>query len=426
MAGGYELFSLARTLIGFPPVLAFAATLNPAPTPDVLMSEIDALLSRYPLLSCCVPNPRVPRPTYERNLSLKAQDIVRLVSSAAPSTPELLGKHMEEANTFDVKTGPLWRVTLYQPSEGSKATLVMSLNHLLNDGLGTRNMFSEIISKVSSTSAVTGSQDDTTVALAAFPPTLEETVDVRPGWMQLFEVLFAEVLTPLLPSFLRPRTVPIWPNPPRYQPYIRPPRTVLMQIPAKNVASLKASGRTHGVRTLHPLLMAIAFHALWDANGRPATLHGSSCSPFSERDAALGHPPFTGNYVSSLTTVKDLSPAVGFWDLAQTLSGDLVSPGLRARARGNMGMLAYIPSAEKLVDGKAGWETFFERQLTSDAPFGTSIELSNLGVMDVEEGVSEVAWAQAPYPCSSLLLLNVRPYSLMPIITKFANDGERS
>lgn len=71
----------------------------------------------------------------------------------------------------------------------------------------------------------------------------------------------------------------------------------------------------------------------------------------------------------------------------------------------NMGMLSYIPDGEWVdihnnptPDAMTTWETFLHAKATSQTPFGSAFEVSNLGLISFppSANVKDVMWSQRP------------------------------
>lgn len=400
-------------MIGTPPIIIYVVSLAYAPSRISVQAGVTALLEQYPILRCCIPNPHTPHPRYGHNTSIQGSDVLHtLISDQAHAS--LFEQELEAATQFDIRAGPLWRVTLVQGTrESSEARLALSINHMLTDGLGGLNLLSELLHYIQKGTGVAASvsNDNGKVAPPCFPSTLEDSIDIRPGIMTLFYVILAELVAPRLPWFLRPRPpMPHWPNPLAVAPISCHPRATLLQLPCDIVKALKSAAQARSVRTLHPLLHTIALCALYHTTNSVKPLHVKTGTPMSERSSAAGHPSCTGNYLVSHSQMWTLTPTSSFWDLARSYADELVDPTTRARARAEMGMLAYVPNPTKMpAPDKSGWEAYFGEKLASSEAFSASMELSNLGAIKGDwEGVKEVVYGQMPGALGSALTLSVR------------------
>lgn len=112
------------------------------PSSTVLQAGVAELIERYPILQCCVPVPHTPQPKYEFNTAMQVTDIVHTRLSELPHA-QLIERELLAVTQLDLHAGPLWRVTLVQGSaERAGTRLVVSLNHILTDGIGGRNLLS--------------------------------------------------------------------------------------------------------------------------------------------------------------------------------------------------------------------------------------------------------------------------------------------
>lgn len=362
-------------------------------------------MQRYPLLGCCIPDAGKPHPYWARNDELKPSDVVQIAndSAAGTSVSDVLQHHATKRIAIDLRAGPLWRVIL----QGS--ILVVAVHHVLSDGVGSRNLLSEMFELLADSPAKLEVARSATI-----PPTMESTVDYRPSWMQLIGVILQELLYPRLPLWLRPRPRAIWPNPLRVKPQAQNSMFRFISISPADVSGLKSAGKSYGVKTLHPLLVTMSLYATWDAAGRPETVNVDATSPMSERKPELGHPSCTGNFIASHMYETTLAPTTGFWSSSRALATSLLSPSARKYGRGRMGMLAFVPNPDGVtvseVNGgtQTGWETFLEKQLDGLIDMKPTIALSNLGLMPQCKGVKDVAWVQPGYPSGEALCMNVR------------------
>jgi len=416
--GLYERFSLSRSLAGVAPVVAFTALL-PADTPSRVdpahfASAIDSLLAEYPLLGCAVAAVTTAEPRFERQ-AVTAQDVlVDLAGSPAEPAQALLAA-LEAVKDNGVERAPLWRVWLSTADAQGRCRATLAVHHVLSDGSSTRNIFAELLSRARAPRPVETVEPTTTLA-----PTLEDSVDVRPSSLALVKVLFDEFVAPRIPSFLRPAPPPpTFPSPPLVRPYKQNTSLKHLSLPSTAVARLKAAAKAHGVPTLHPVLY-IAFLAALSTVAPPHTaLIGQS--PISLRNAdGAPHPPISGNYVCSLETAHGApAPATPFWSACAAYGARMCDPAERVRAKGGMGMLAYVPDGpERGPSGSAAakrtrFDSWMDGVLKGDEPWKATFEVSNLGVLPAtgwegEEGLDEVLWAQAGMALGPAFAVNVR------------------
>lgn len=394
----HERYSLARGNVDCAPILAFHAHLDSPYTPEALSNAVTSLLALHPILRCSVSGPRTSHPTLQIQ-EYKAEKIIQ--RHEKDSTPEdLLLWILQDTNNVDVEKTPLWRVTTFSPT-----SVGLGLHHILSDGSGTRTLFAQLLQLLRSEYSSSGPNK-------VLPPSIDATLDMRPPWSHFLRVIGEELVWPRLPWFMRPTpSPPIFPNPTSVRPLLCPPRLLLLTLPPDLIPLLKASGKSHGVSTIHPILHTAAICALrLVVTAEPGPIHMSTETPRSERSSALGHPLATGNYVSCVSHDQAVTSEMQFWSTCRSYASLLADPHQRSIGRGEMGMLAYISKDVATPDSKGrprtGWEVFLEKQLESPNSFRRSLEVSNLGLMEETEP-ARVCWAQMPSPVGAAIAVNV-------------------
>ncbi|KAL8278940.1 hypothetical protein RQP46_008609 [Phenoliferia psychrophenolica] len=398
--GNFERWILTQALVKSDPAIAFVASLpsaHPISVPD-LLAAISILLIRHPLLACTVTNPTTRTPAFKAR-SVDAAEVLQAGPTSATNRDSESGYTVEDAlklglevaRSIDFETGPLWRVTLLQAgtttSSGGEesAKLILSMAHVISDGVGTRNLFDELLALAFDPSK--SAQDPAEPSRA---PTLEESVDVRPSLKLIIGTVYKELLLPKLPAFLGPASLPIFPPlAPTVgvgAPHDQPTALLSASIPFSTTSALKAAGKSHGINTLHPLLHGCLIAALVLAtpvDSPPSSL--DTFTPISIRSPTL-HPTSTGNYVAALKMQYSLTRQSSFWDLCRETATRLADPAVRAEATGLTGMMGWVP------DGPPnGWVKFMEEKRDAQPSKRESVIHSNVGVIGAPEGV-EVAW----------------------------------
>ncbi|ORY91535.1 hypothetical protein BCR35DRAFT_328140 [Leucosporidium creatinivorum] len=421
--GLYERYSLARTLVGTAPILAFLVNL-PETAKEVQKDDVELavaeLLRRYPILRCAVEGAQTREPRYVTNEKLSPSNVVEVREEDGERPEVLLRRGMEEGKGFDLEKGPLWKVVLFGEGKNveSKQRILLVLNHVLSDGTGTRNLFAELISLLHTPPSSPPSSKD---SITTLPSTQESTVDLRPSYTHMARVIFAELIVPRLPAFLQSNpSPPCWPNPPLVKPLDQPTGIKHLSIPRIVVAVMKGEGQCNYIKTLHPILHTAAIASLvitLSKNGSTSLPPITGMTPLSIRTSALGHPSATGNYVDDLPSSSlssSFSLDTPFWPACREYATQLVN---RPKGQSGMGMLAFIPDPPLSgAEGeKTGFEKFVEEKCASQTPFSASFEVSNLGVLpptgwdraeDKPTGGIEVCWAQTATAFGPALLLN--------------------
>ncbi|TRM55407.1 hypothetical protein BD626DRAFT_75750 [Schizophyllum amplum] len=304
---------------------------------------------------------------------------------------------------------PLWQATLYTASSAnSKSYLTLSVDHVVTDGRGltllAHALFSPDISSLP------------TESLQSIP-LMDDTLDIRPSYAHLLPIVLQELVVPRLPTFLQRyiKSAKAWPA--GYVQAARSPADCewdlsLLELSGSLVASLKSMGKERGVPTLHPLLKVAYLVAMWAVFGHDAasfTLQANT--PRSERNAFLGHAHCTANYTTSIDVQVHPASTDDFWTIAQRIASELSSPQGIQKGRYAMGMLSFVPDPvpdpSKDTDRPTGWEEFCLDKAHSSEPFGGSLEVSNLGYVDLPPGAEDVAWSQACWPAGTAICTSV-------------------
>ncbi|GAA5991992.1 hypothetical protein JCM5350_001870 [Sporobolomyces pararoseus] len=416
--GHYERFSLARHNMAHSPAVIFSAQLpNDSLNSSNLIDSIRYLLNSEPLLRSSIAFSRTEDPKFRLQEGIEPEKVLVKVESVANSTEEALLRGVQAMVDLDIEQAPLWRVFLYEPDTNKKRRrIVLAVHHTLCDGSAARNLFVELLTLLRQP-AIDFSSSPTN---SSFPPSLEETIDVRPSKLFVLRNLFPLFIAPRLPSFLYASPTPFWPNPSSVTPFTQPTSLRHFFLPTELSLALSTVSKSHKAKTLQPVFTTVATAAIANVVttrrrnlDSPGELNIKSQSPISLRSPDLGHPSLTGNYVSSASHPSpSITPSylssTRFWSEVRSYSEYLNLPSTRQTAKEGMGLLAYLPSAvEPTLDDRGkpwtGWEKHLRDQMVeSKNPWtGGSFEVSNLGRMkDLQKeweqvgGVEEVCWAQ--------------------------------
>lgn len=319
-----------------------------------------------------------------------------------PGVEEVIANELDNNQELRVSANGtfLWRIVRYTSHSSLQlGFLAVTINHVISDGKSGLALFDGLLDSASGPASAESHADE------HFPPSLESTVDTRPGYRYMTNVIWNELIVPKLPSFIsaRVKQAPSWPGRP---PLIREARRsyAYISLDATQTSNLKANGKCHQVDTLHPILEMAAVVALW------STFNASEivCStPISIRDTARGHPSITGNYVGNLETRHGSANGDDdFWARTRECSTWLKSDSGRRQAISAMGMLAHIPDGLNDVEPSSstptGWESFLVDKM-SRAP-STSLEVSNLGYVRLSPSAESVTFAQTPSPATPVVV----------------------
>jgi hypothetical protein len=372
------------------------------------------LQERFPLLYARIADAKTRAPRFEARAQPWPADAIVHHAHFEPDAEltreqaRILVAEIERMGAADFAAQPLWRVcVLTADAPGARAHLAVSVAHELTDGMGLLALVDALLAP----------------EIGELPhealdklPALEETLDLRPALRDLLPVAWRELVLPLLPAFLRAYLSPPRPWPvgvPGVRPLEAPWGLSLLALPPALIPALKAAGTAHGVRALHATLELAYALALAHVCGRAGADFAVECAAdMSERNAELGHAHCTRNYISVHIAPLALRPADDFWARAAALAAELHSPAGRARARGTMGLLAYIPdpapdAAMRVSDTPTGWERFVREKAAGPEPFEQGLNVSNLGSAPLPPGAADVVWAQVASPHIAALAVNV-------------------
>jgi len=343
---------------------------------------------------------------------------------------------------FDLESGPLWRVALYETgvdSQNGGCFIALTISHIITDGSGVLELFRRIVQNPRNNSPIKKS-----IGLA---PRAEDTMNLWPAFIPAAKSLFQEIFIQTVHTLLRAyvRKIPFWPTPSSIlaKPVqCKTRRTFLDFEDDKDsmVSGLKRFDVVTGCGTLHSLIPTANLIALLAAiensrhagallNEEPFAITNET--PIAFRSEKDDHPPPTGNYTgvgefSSLAS-KLKTPIIR--DLSTIYGNRIHSPEGRQEALRRTGMLRLIPDfpsiipknsntfkieGSKVTPCPTGWESFLLIQADSPAPYRSSFAASNLGLLSpssiadtVVQSMSGLWFAQSPMPCGSAIYLDV-------------------
>lgn len=414
--GLHERYAVSRRCVNSPSSVSAAAILqldlaSTSPQGDIdrafdalrrrLEQRIDQALAQYPLLGYCVQSPRAkaprwspitPTPTSQSILHIGAPVSTRGAQGANQLLSQaILHDHNSLPKSTDLEKGPLWKVTLSRVESEPACLVVLSTDHVINDGRGTLNLFRLLL------------QSKETVAAAApidpVPPASDKIFNFRPSIGYLLSEAFKELVLPHLPlpkKAKRKLHGPIsWPASPtptttstaseydivRTPKLCQPTLDIILITAPRLITNLKSLARTHidasapaaKAATLHSILHTLSLVALYaavavshEADLDDYALVLGSTTPISLREEARPSKrrrgltlspaiecapvalPFTsGNFVSSYADNYTLRPSTRFWGFTNGFATTLASPRGRRLARQHMGLLGFIPDFER-------------------------------------------------------------------------------
>ena len=382
-----ERWSLARHNVGNPIIVVFSATL-----PRGLVSEIDLqeavgqLSNQYPMLKCAVQDRTTKEPKYRMMDAYDPKGIVSVSPLAQDMTlPQILLESVMRGVEFDADQGPLWEVQLHQAEHSyQRDQLILIMDHIICDGVGSKNLFSELLGQLSAPNATSH------VECTILPKRLDDFCDLKP-------------LAQPTPRPSPPLHLKSFPGKqPGYSARTASQQFFTFSVPRDRLSKLITAGKQHDVRTLHPILYVAGLLALYRAtlpdSGR---YFFGTATPFSHRDEA-DNPACTGNYVTFHIKDEVILPNTRFWERTREFSEELRHPETKQNTKRALGGFAAF-SDVPVVEGseRTGWEDAIDGLIDHvDGSHQLAYVVSNVGVMKVpKEGklagvVQDVCFAQ--------------------------------
>lgn len=232
----------------------------------------------------------------------------------------------------DPVSRPLFQVNRYL-SLGGSAYVGISVAHELADGVGSLRLIDAILNPVL----------PVIVVPEGVPARLEDTVNIRPPFLTMINIVFHKILLPKLPTFISSYFPPdqIWPGPVTKRPMECEDTLSLLSLSPSLINGLCAA-RDKSARdtSIHTIVKTAWTLALMSVVDRP-DLTFKAGTPRSERSPQ--HTLCTGNYVASLSfpfTPTLLQQHQTFWSLATAVGTYLKSEAGIQAARQTIGLLA--------------------------------------------------------------------------------------
>ncbi|TYJ56456.1 hypothetical protein B9479_002859 [Cryptococcus floricola] len=401
-----ERFNLARRNVDQPAILTFAAAYpspTDAPSKAFLARRIADLQEHFPQLYARYQGRRTPQPT--QVLRAKPWSSERVLGEAVhehlaegddKEMAVLLSAEGQRMSKEDFDNDPIWQVRVYSTPSSSRVYITLSGDHALMDGRGTANLFDALLAK--DISQLPYERLETT-------PRDQDVLPLKPSLLQALPIVWQEIILPLLPSFLaryfiQPKS---WPaHLIAESPLTAPSAYSLFSLSSKEVSAIKTISRTHGVSTLSPVFKCIYALAIWSKyHYTLSPFRLSATTARSERKSSLGCSYAFSNYVSSHMVDINFESNASFWSVARNVSHELSTDRSLSDARLRIGMLSYIPSGPYVSPSgepdplrPTQYEDFFLRSVSSPTPVSAALAFSNLGLVKLPPGASDLAWAE--------------------------------
>ncbi|KDE09547.1 hypothetical protein MVLG_00444 [Microbotryum lychnidis-dioicae p1A1 Lamole] len=369
-----------------------AATSTLGSKAAALERAISDLLNEFPLLRGRIEGRYTRTPRFIERDATSVSDILDVVRDddsstrveGSPSPDEVLTTRLEaglhQANEMDVSVGPLWKMLHHDRKD--EQSIVLVVHHTLSDGLGSKNLFAQLIQRATRPDETQVQIPSLLIPFEHIPQSQEQSVPGlrRLHWSFMAGIMWAEVIRPFRPfRLIASKRATVLPNPPLVPPYQQLTELRIIRSPNELMARIKARARAKGVSTLHPVLLTALFASLLsyrnDRNDANDLLIDEILlkTPVLVRDAALGHPITTGNYIATISTPPSFKAATlstGFYSLTRSCASHISSPAERTRAEQMMLTLSLIPdpasAAEAPVEQGTGWETWLREKMENE------------------------------------------------------------
>lgn len=382
---------MARRNLGFPntlTVLTEYPTREDAPSVSWLQQRAKELQDRFPLLHASMVDEKTPKPYWQERAYWSSNDIVRsdVVDVDVPEGMRrgaLLELEWQRMANEDFDTKPAWQIVRY--TSATQSYIAVSGLHDLFDGIGILRLSQAVLMD--------------SVAELPFEvvmPPIEDKLDIRPSYTFLLPVIWQALIVPKLPrpirSFFEERRA--WPGSLNHASTTSCPAAVsVFDLEADSLTQLRTKGKQHGT-TLTAVLEIAITTAIWHVHGND---YLRSDVPANQRSAT--DPYCTGCYVASYTSTRTLSPTMVFWGLVSSVPyGRKQNPAALQEARMRVGMLAYVPDGPRDDPGPTGWESFLRESMNSNTPYDASVELSNLGFVELPTNAVDLVWGAPKSP----------------------------
>lgn len=414
---------MTRSNLGAVPVLVYILTYPSSadlPKRDAIIERLGALFSAYPLLGCRVVDYRANKPSFE-TASIEPSSLLHdePLRDEAPSW-ELQMQHIMQRemyaaiSSFDVLSGKLWRVTLYNREDGRESYLTLAIHHILTDGLGGMHL----LLKLAGLSPIP-SHD----GRGSLSPAFEATTKIKASIRLTLSVVAKEILKPILPNYISRVLGWVdsdhWP----YQslenlydscgsgkdPLSASAKYRVYSISASRTSMIRSAGKARNVQALQQVLGTALSVALLFIETSTSQLPVVLSTPMSTRSDFLGHPDATGNYVLATPSYEyQLAQDADFWTLAREYGKYLIDPHVKQLGRERWALMDWWPDNSNDPNDKAslnGWESALLQGTQTSRPFSSSLEVSNLGLFPLrytsEQNAacpSRFVWSQSAQP----------------------------
>jgi hypothetical protein len=441
---------------------SFSARTTKLPSKDALQAALDGFVEEHAVLRARVEAWDTTKPTLsplavgaskrtcERVLEKEfgrdydrddAQASSQGVRQLADRLQTILKVETENARqSLNIETGDMFRIirVVHRGGHLDEGVIVLVVHHIITDGMGGLEFFSQIIQRAISPSDYP--KVDLERIPQQLPPALESTVNLKPSALTIASKVWTQLVIPKLPAFLGrrltdPTSKLIWPE---YQGSTENPDDRVMEdkstltcdhtivvLPSDLISRLYAIMATHVVPPGTPrlkltsILVAALYKAIHSTVDPSIEVVLESNVPLSERDPNKGHPEVLGNLMVPGSFRWKFGPGSAgkdeqdlVWEVAEDLARGL-ERGMRISGRETWGLTAYIPDGVENTDNHhpassspttrhrgsfTGWEAYFGHP-RKRSHYSSSLQFSNLGRIPASfPPVDAVVWGH-PAAC---------------------------
>lgn len=345
------------------------------PSSELLQRRAHELQHRLPGLAARLANVEGDEAHWIESEPWPSDEVVRdeALSEDAHGLLEVMQVDMDRMGREDIVTRPLWQVA--RCTNQNVAYLVLSVNHILNDGKGTFNLLSLLLAP--SVEAVSRETFDA--------PWAEEVVDMIPT-------------EPVKLSYEHPP----WPvGHLRRRPRDCSSAFALFALDAELMAALKIAGKAKGVSSLDPILRAagvIALHSVLNADlAQPTPLQSMYAYTFRHQHPGVSF--VTGSFHVPLVSYDTPALSNNFWAFAIANGEHTRNDVARALGRHLVGNTVHLPRP---------LHAHYTQVWDGPAPYRASVAFSNMAYLKLPPGATDLAWIQTnginfPAICTELI-----------------------
>ncbi|WWD10506.1 hypothetical protein V865_008642 [Kwoniella europaea PYCC6329] len=385
-----ERWSLSRHNVGSPITVVYHASLPAGViSEDDLKKAVVESSNAYPILLCGVGGANTRHPRYVKRKNIGPDDIVKVVELEEENTlSDLVDRGVIEGKSFDPSSGPLWRLQLHRfacsTTRPPRDRIVLLIDHILCDGLGARNLFTDLLGSLSGIPIPTQPE--------GLPSRLDDTVDLQPEKEDAPPI--SSTIASHLKSITQQATSYVSPAPTYnkfplkpaadYDSITAPQQFSEFDLSPSELSALLSEGKKHGIPTIHPVIHIACLVALYRAITPSAAWTFDTSVPISDRREDLGHPRATGNYVTFHFSTDRIDQSTLFWKHVRDFSMELRQPKTKVVARKTLGKLALINDDQPEDGDSSLWEEYLIRLVNDPSgPHKLSLAVSNVGIIDV-------------------------------------------